>query len=278
MAELKAQGMEFDDRIAELEKVEYPKPRREFIYDTFNDFARKHPWVGQENIRPKSVAREMVENFLSFHDYIKEYDLERVEGLLLRYLSEVYKVLSQTIPDPAKTDELVAVIDYLRTLLKDVDSSLVEEWENLRTPELAAQRALQKKQKEDARDAEELARKEIERKRKQTLISIRNEVFRGIRFLINRDYPQAALVFTGAAGGPTAELLEKQMKLYSADHARLMIDPVARNAHFTKITELGPNLFKLEQTLVDSEGHNDWILTLEASMEERPKLKFISLG
>ena len=88
----------------ELEKLEYPKPNREFIYSTFNAFADRHPWVGQENIRPKSIAREMFEKFRSFADYIKDYELQRAEGVLLRHLTSVYKVLAQTVPDAAKNE------------------------------------------------------------------------------------------------------------------------------------------------------------------------------
>jgi superfamily II RNA helicase len=87
MAEMKMEGIEYDERMEELEKLEYPKPNREFIYSTFNAFADKHPWVGQENIRPKSIAREMFESFRSFSDYIRDYELQRAEGLLLRHLS-----------------------------------------------------------------------------------------------------------------------------------------------------------------------------------------------
>ena len=134
MEELRAEGLDFDERMVELEKVEYPKPNRDFIYNTWNTFAAAHPWVGQDNIRPKSIVREMFENFSSFHDYIKEYGLERVEGLLLRYLSETYKVLVQTVPDTARTDEVDGMMDYLGGMLRDVDSSLVEEWEKLRDP------------------------------------------------------------------------------------------------------------------------------------------------
>src|SRR5262249_49153017 len=112
MAEMKAAGVEYDDRIAELEKLEYPKPNRDFVYDTFTAFAKKHPWVGQENIRPKSIAREMFETFQSFPEYVKDYGLERGEGLLLRYLSDVYKTLVQTVPAPAKTLEVDDVITY----------------------------------------------------------------------------------------------------------------------------------------------------------------------
>ena len=104
MADMKARGLEYQERMDELEKLEYPKPNRDFIYSTFNAFANKHPWVGQENIRPKSIAREMFEQFRSFGDYIRDYELQRSEGLLLRHLNSVFKVLAQTVPDAAKTD------------------------------------------------------------------------------------------------------------------------------------------------------------------------------
>jgi len=99
VAEMKAEGLDFAQRMEELEKLEYPKPLRDFVYSTFNAFADRHPWVGEENIRPKSIAREMFEGFRSFSDYVQEYDLERAEGLLLRHLNSVYKVLSHTLPD-----------------------------------------------------------------------------------------------------------------------------------------------------------------------------------
>ena len=99
VAQMKADGIEYEQRMEELEKLEYPKPLRDFVYDTFNAFADRHPWVGEENIRPKSIAREMFENFRSFAEYVLDYELQRSEGLLLRHLNSVYKVLSQTVPD-----------------------------------------------------------------------------------------------------------------------------------------------------------------------------------
>ena len=135
VAEMKAEGIDYDQRMAELEKLEYPKPLRDFIYSTFNAFAERHPWVGEENIRPKSIAREMFEGFRSFSDYVQEYDLERAEGLLLRHLNSVYKVLSQTVPDGAKTDTVREMELYLRDMLRQVDSSLLEEWERMRDPD-----------------------------------------------------------------------------------------------------------------------------------------------
>jgi len=130
IAQWKAEGMEYEQRMEELEKLEYPKPLRDFVYETFNAFADRHPWVGQENIRPKSIAREMFEQFRSFAEYVYDYDLQRSEGLLLRHLHNVYKVLVQTVPDAAKTDEVREMELYLRALLRQVDSSLEDEWED----------------------------------------------------------------------------------------------------------------------------------------------------
>ena len=112
---MKADGVEYEQRMEELDKLEYPKPLRDFVYDTFNAFADRHPWVGEENIRPKSIAREMFETYKSFAEYILEYDLERSEGLLLRHLNSVYKVLSQTVPDSSKTDEVLEIEWYFKT-------------------------------------------------------------------------------------------------------------------------------------------------------------------
>ena len=105
MAEMKAEGIEYDQRMEELEKLEHPKPNREFIYSTFNEFAARHPWVGEENIRPKSIAREMFEEFRSFGDYIKLYELQRAEGVLLRHLNSVFlKCWRRPFFDTAKNE------------------------------------------------------------------------------------------------------------------------------------------------------------------------------
>ena len=134
VAEMKADGVEYDQRMEELEKMEYPKPNREFVYSTFNAFAERHPWVGQENIRPKSIAREMFEDYRSFADYIKLYELQRAEGLLLRHLSGVHKVLARTVPDSAKNDAVREMELFFGALIRQVDSSLLEEWERLNDP------------------------------------------------------------------------------------------------------------------------------------------------
>src|SRR6187551_2934326 len=136
--EWKAAGIPYEERMAKLDEVEYPKPLREFLYETFNAFAAAHPWVENENVRPKSIAREMFERYQSFADYVREYGLERSEGLLLRHLMQVWKVLAQTVPDAGKTPEVVEMEEYFRELIRGIDSSLIDEWERLRNPEFVA--------------------------------------------------------------------------------------------------------------------------------------------
>ncbi len=132
--ELKAQGVDFHDRINQLDDVEYPKPLRDFIYTTFNEFSKVRPWMREENIMPKSIAREMVENFCNFSEYVRDYQLSRSEGVLLRYLNQVVKTCAQTVPLSAKTDGFTEIEAFLRTTVAHADASLVAEWETLRTP------------------------------------------------------------------------------------------------------------------------------------------------
>src|SRR6187549_989924 len=127
VGELKAAGVEYEERMAELEKVEHPKPNVEFMTSSFAAFASDHPWVVREALKPKSIARQMVEMLQPFGAYVKEYGLARSEGLLLRYLSEVYKTLRQSIPEPARTPELDDATAYLGSLVRSVDSSLLDE-------------------------------------------------------------------------------------------------------------------------------------------------------
>ncbi|MBK1827006.1 DUF3516 domain-containing protein [Haloferula rosea] len=132
LAELKADGVEYDERMELLEQVEIPKPGKEFIYATYNEFVIEHPWAREAGVRPKSIAREMVERHESFEDYVKRYGLERSEGVLLRHLSEVWKVLAQTVPPAAKTPEVEEMETFLEKLVRGVDSSLLDEWQKLR--------------------------------------------------------------------------------------------------------------------------------------------------
>src|SRR5580658_366389 len=165
-----------------LEKRKHPKPNREFVYATFNAFADRHPWVGQENIRPKSIAREMYESFRSFSDYIRDYELQRAEGLLLRHLSRVHKTLTQGVPDAAKNDAVREMEIYFGTMIQQVDSSLLDEWEKMRDPNF--QRA---ETKEVRPPGAEEAAQDITRDPKAFTALVRNRIFTFLRGLVIGD-------------------------------------------------------------------------------------------
>jgi len=265
--EMKAEGLDYDRRMEELEKLEYPKPLREFVYSTFNAFADRHPWVGEENIRPKSIAREMFEGFRSFSDYVQEYDLERAEGLLLRHLNSVYKVLSQTVPDGAKTDAVFEMELYLRDMLRQVDSSLLEEWERMRDPSWIAAETpgveLRPPPPEEPPD--------VTRDAKAFTAAIRTRVFSFLRaWSIARD--EAALEVLGPIedgdGEPwTAERLREAREAHRTEHGGLRLDPEARNLRHTHVRPADDGAaWRVEQMLVDTEGLNDWVMELDVDL------------
>ncbi len=248
ISELKAKGVEYEERIAKLEELEYPKPNRDFIYDTFNAFAKKHPWVGAENIRPKSIARDMVERFMSFSEYVKEYGLERSEGLLLRYLSDVYKVLVQTVPQAERSEGVDELITFFGAMVRQVDSSLLDEWERMRDgevapPALAARSELEPEGSED-----------VTRDTKGFTVLLRNELFRLIRALSRRDFSEAESV----ARLKAAEL-ERALGPFFEAHGALRTDPDARSPALLTL-ETGETRWDFAQVLLDPEDDNDWVI------------------
>ena len=132
MTEMKTEGVEYEERMARLAEVTWPKPEAEFIEPAFDVFARHHPWVGHLRPSPKSVVRDMVEHADTFNQYVSRYGLKRSEGLVLRYLTDCYKALAQTVPTAAVNDRLAEVIEWLGAMVREVDSSLLDEWERLR--------------------------------------------------------------------------------------------------------------------------------------------------
>ena len=272
MAEMKLEGIEYDQRMEELEKCEHPKPNREFVYATFNAFADRHPWVGQENIRPKSIAREMFEEFRSFADYIKLYELQRAEGVLLRHLNSVFKVLAQTVPDTAKNDQVREMELYLGTMIRQVDSSLLDEWEKMRDPNY--QRA---ETREVRPPGAEEAAADITHDAKAFTAALRNRIFIFLRGLVAADYETAIANLDSPldADGATwtAVRLNQIMEVYEADHERLCLDPNARNARHTYVTpSADKKLWRVQQMLVDPAGDNDWVAEFEADLDESRKL------
>ena len=134
VAQMKADGVEYEERMELLDGVTYPKPLEDVLEAAYDIYRRGHPWVLDYALSPKSVVRDMYERALTFPEYVAYYGLARSEGLVLRYLADAYKALRQTVPDEAKTEELADLIEWLGEIVRQVDSSLLDEWERLRNP------------------------------------------------------------------------------------------------------------------------------------------------
>ncbi len=251
MDQLKADGVEYEQRIAELDAMEWPKPNRDFIYATFNAFADRHPWVGETNIKPKSIARELVETASSFDEYVREYGLQRSEGVLLRYLSQAYKTLEQSVPAAARTDEVLDILAELRVLLREVDSSLIDEWESLKNPVVRDARAATARRGQVvdlADDPRALAAR------------VRAELHRVVKALSARDYETAARHLVEGDEPWTIARFTEALAPYWAAHTALLATPAARRPSLTRLEELGPRRWRAQQTLLDPEGDEDWAL------------------
>jgi hypothetical protein len=243
--------------------------------------------VGEEAIRPKSIAREMFEGFWSFSDYVREYEIERAEGLLLRHLNSVYKVLSQTVPDGVKSDAVREMEIYLRTMLRDVDSSLLEEWErmkdpNYRAPTISGQGGL------DMRPPGADEPIDVTRDAKTFTAAIRTRVFAFIRSWSLGD-DEAAL---GLLSVPvdeailpwSAERLKAAREAHRADHKGVRLDPEARNLRHTHVKPSDDGAsWRVEQMLIDTEGLNDWVVELSVDLgasraASEPVIQLVRLG
>jgi hypothetical protein len=284
MSELKAQGVEFEARIEELEKIEHPKPEADFIYETFNLFATKHPWVTGHDIAPKSIARDMYEQVLSFNDYIKEYGLARAEGVLLRYLTDVYRALKQTVPEKCKTEEVLDLEEWLGAEVRQVDSSLLDEWERLEEVssghDLSAEAPLA------------AAPPDITKNVRAFEIMIKNSSFRLVRAMASQDTarflsileelsPEAPLE-PGTNEPLTAVAIERLLAPYWAEHPSLLVDADARSGGRVHIERSPGDSWSVRQTLSDPEENYDFALSFSVDLpasrrEDRLVMRWLGL-
>ncbi len=264
LGELKMAGVEYEQRVEELEKLEYPKPLREFVYDSFNAFAREHPWVRGDDVRPKSIAREMVEGFMDFNEYVRQYELGRAEGTLLRYLSDAYKALVQTVPAPVKTLEVDEVEVFLRAIVRSVDSSLLDEWERLRNPSKADL------EPRGPASTEVSAEPDITRDERAFTVLVRGAMFQLLRALARKDWANAASMVLKPADNEdawTAERFARALAPFFEEHSAMRLDPSARSPANTRVTAAGRLLWDVGQVMCDVDGDDDWLLSCQIDVE-----------
>ena len=242
--ELKLAGVEYEDRVARLENVEWPKPLRDFLYTTFDAWAVHHPWL-EENLRPKAVARDMYERGMSFREYVNFYGIKGSEGVLLRYLTDTYKGLKKTVPEKSWNDGLTDLAEWLGALIRQVDSSLLDEWERLQNPgEVVA----------DVRPSVF----DITNQVRAFEIMVRNAAFRWVQLFANSDFTGLAKEAEGELVDPT--VIENASEEYWQQFPEVMIDANARARHWINLGEKKDGKQLVEQIICDPEAFNEWRL------------------
>ena len=257
VTELKREGVEYEQRISLLDEVEWPKPLKEFLYTTFDAWAVHHPWLGQENLRPKSIARDLYERAMTFREYVNYYGIKGSEGVLLRYLSDVVKGLQKTVPDSAWTSQLEDIFEWLSALVRQIDSSLLDEWERLQNPD----------QLEEAAIRPQLV--DITTQTRAFRVMIRNATFRWVQLFARAEYAAMAEDGTGDLSDPAT--IKQAVSGYWQQFDAVVIDADARSSHWLLETALDQNQISVEQIVCDPDGFNEWrfrgLVDLEASRQ-----------
>ena len=257
IAELKADRVPYEERMEKLEGVTWDRPNAEFLHQTFDVFREHHPWVGDEALAPKSIAREMWEAFLSFEDFVKRYGIARMEGVLLRYVSQVHSTLSRNLPESARNDEVEEVIAYLRAMLARIDSSLVEEWESLVHPGEA------KPSEKDV--VPERAPRRLDRKAFDA--RVRAELHQVVQALARGDYEGAAACVAEGPEAWDAARFEAELAPALEALGSIRVDPEARRGHWTRIEAEGELRFAITQTLIDEDGEGAATIEVRVDLE-----------
>ncbi|MCC9053801.1 DUF3516 domain-containing protein [Microbacterium sp. F2E] len=260
VAAMKRDGIEYDERMALLEEVTWPQPLADLLAQSFEVFASSQPWVRDFELSPKSVVRDMFERAMSFAEFVSFYQLQRSEGLVLRYLSDAYRAIRQTVPADARTDELMDVIEWLGELVRQVDSSLVDEWSALVDPSAVLP--------EDGAPVVPPAPPSILTNRRAFTVLVRNELFRRVQLAALQD-DDALVALDPDVDWPAA------LDAYFDDHDEILTGGPARSPRLIAIdeTDAGPSgVWRVEQTIDDPAGDHDWriraVVDLAASAAE----------
>jgi superfamily II RNA helicase len=247
VAQMKADGIEYDERMALLEDVTYPRPLAELLGAAYEMYRRGHPWVADHELAPKSVVRDMYEQAMTFVDYVGHYQLARSEGLVLRYLADAYKALRQTVPEEARTDELTDLIEWLGELVRQVDSSLLDEWEQLRSPAPAETHVVHPL---DERPPP------VTRNPRAFKVLVRNAFFRRVELAALRRYD--LLGELDADDGWAAGAWAVALAPYFEEYDEIRTGPDARGPGLLLIDTGQPGRWVVRQLLDDPAGDHDW--------------------
>jgi superfamily II RNA helicase len=251
VAAMKAEGVEYEARMELLEEVTHPRPLADLLDAAYEMYRRGHPWVADYELSPKSVARDMYERSMNFAEYISFYGLARSEGLVLRYLADAYKALRQTVPEDARTDELVDLIEWLGELVRQVDSSLIDEWERLRNPAESVETIVDERPRG------------VTGNPRAFRVLVRNALFRRVELAALRRWDELGEL--DAESGWDAEAWAAALEPYFAVHGEIGTGPNARGPALLMI-EQGRDRWTVRQILDDPAGDHDWGISAEVDL------------
>jgi superfamily II RNA helicase len=254
VAAMKAEGIEYDERIELLDDITYPKPLEELLEHTFEVYLQSNPWAADGRLSPKSVVREMWEGAFAFREYVSVYGLIRSEGAVLRYLSDAFKALRSGVPAAARTEAVTDIVEWLGELVRQVDSSLLDEWEQLTSPD----------QPLDAPVTVPARPRPLTGNERAFTAMVRNALFRRVELFARRRWH--ALGELDAASGWTAERWAEVGEAYFADHDDVGTGSDARGPALL-IFDRQPGLWRVRQILDDPAGDHDWGLEVEVDLE-----------
>ncbi|MDQ4054788.1 MAG: DUF3516 domain-containing protein [Actinomycetota bacterium] len=271
IAEMKADGLEYDERMRLLEEVTWPQPLAEHLEATYEIYRESHPWLAEDALTPKTIVRQMYEQGMSFTDFISRYQLARSEGLVLRYLTDAYRALRQTVPDAHRTLELDDLIEWLGETVRQTDSSLLDEWEALNDPAHVARTV--------AEGAPPPAPRAISLQERPFGVMIRNAMWRRVELVARDDLDGLMAVERANADrtDPPREVVmtrsawDQAIEEYYAEHDEVLLDADARGPDLLSI-EKGGRTWPVRQTIADPPGHRDWVIEAEADLDASDEL------
>ena len=252
VAAMKADGIEYDQRMAMLDEVTYPMPLAEILGEAFEVYRKAAPWVGDFELAPKSIIRDMYERAMNFGEFVQFYGLARSEGIVLRYLADGFRALRQTVPQDSLREDLEDLIAWLGELVRQVDSSLLDEWEEL-TSGLAP----------TPHDAPPPPPPLLTANIRAFRVMVRNEMFRRVELFADED--SAALGELDADAGWEAGRWEEVLDDYFDEHDDIGTGPDARGPGLLIITE-EPGTWKVRQIFDDPAGNHDWGISAEVDL------------
>lgn len=256
VAAMKADGVEYEERMERLQEVTYPKPLEELLFHAYHTYRKSHPWVGDHPLSPKSVVRDMFERALSFTEFVSFYELARTEGIVLRYLASAFKALDHTVPDDLKSDDLEDLIAWLGEMVRQVDSSLLDEWEQLANPEeMTAEQAQEK--------ADQV--KPVTANARAFRVLVRNAMFRRVELAALDQVEELGEL--DAETGWDADAWGEAMDKYWDEYEELGTGPDARGPRLLMIEEdPGAGIWRVRQAFADPNGDHDWGISAEVDL------------